>query len=521
MLTKAGRWPIAPLALPVLVAFPLWSANFTRISYGMVLPAVLTVIALTIALFGLLWFATRQAARASLITTVWLAVVLYAPSLISSASTNHWILVTGSVLALLLAFGVSRRISRENDSQIRRANGLINLMMGVPAFMIVGSLCFMQYTIEQGRPEPDTIFPRFPGRATTKSPDVWHFVMDRYAGTETLANRFGYDNRPFLDALRKRGFAVAEHAYSNYQVTPLSLASTLNASYLDRYTSQLGSDVDIVPMFRAIDHNAAFDFFKRQGYQITFAGGWADVTAHSALADRTITFRPLGEFPRTLMEQSIPGVFGKALGLPYADGRKDQCLRVKYKFKHLREIVKEPQRKYVFAHFLIPHPPYALTNDGSCQSIAEARRIGRSKSYVAQVEYANSQLLHLIDAILAAPRPATIIIQADEGPYPPKYAIDEPAFDVKLPTDSDYLNDTADIRREKTGIILAIRHGDGKSDSMPRSPVNIYPAITNHSFGTHIPFKEDKTLMFGWTPNYKELRDVSAETFGMTPDKGR
>ncbi|GGB88173.1 hypothetical protein GCM10011494_03080 [Novosphingobium endophyticum] len=510
---RLGRLPVTPFAIPILACIPLWIENFPRISYQMVLPTVLGLLSLAALLLVGIWLAARDWARASLIASIWIGFLLYLPSPIRVVTESRWVMSGAIVIGAALAWDMSRRVLRETG-RFRRANGIANLLSGLPAFVMVGALIIQQQHIERGRPDPRDSFAAFPGQANAQSPDVWHIVMDRYAGASTLSRSYGFDNKAFLSALRERGFTVADDAYANYQITPLSLASTLNASYLDAYTPRLGNQNDIVPMFRAIDKNAAFDFFRRQGYEVIFAGGWADVTNDNSQADRKIEFRRIGELPRTVVNQSVPGVLAQMLGMPYADGRGDQCLRAKYKFDRLREVAGEPARKYVFAHFLVPHPPYVVKADGTCQSVSEAQELGRVRSYIEQIEFSNRELLRLIDTILKGPRPATIVLHADEGPYPATYAVDEPEFPQSPKPGMNYLTDTAEVRREKTGIVLAVRHADGTRGQALRSPVNIYPVITNHSFGTNIPLRRDRTLMFGAGPNYRELRDVTSETFG-------
>src|SRR5207244_2209263 len=70
-----------------------------------------------------------------------------------------------------------------------------------------------------------------PGRP--KRPDVYYIMLEEYAGERTLADQFGYDNRPFMDALSQLGFYVARDSTTNYPRTELSLASSLNMNYLD------------------------------------------------------------------------------------------------------------------------------------------------------------------------------------------------------------------------------------------------------------------------------------------------
>ena len=64
-------------------------------------------------------------------------------------------------------------------------------------------------------------------------PDIYYIILDDYARADVLENLFHYDNSPFLNALRAKGFYVADRSHSNYSQTMLSLASSLNSMYLE------------------------------------------------------------------------------------------------------------------------------------------------------------------------------------------------------------------------------------------------------------------------------------------------
>lgn len=512
LLARIGRWPIAPLAIPILVGLPVWqsSVNTLRLTWQDVLPTILVLIAITAGLVVLFRLFVGSWMRASLVALVWTAFALYFPTMVRAFSTSSWVMVAAVVVGALFAWDISRRIPKDEPT-LARASGIVNVLVWIPALIYAGTVASRQIELERGRPDPHEPFAAFPGKADANSPDVWHIVMDRYAGATTLKRVYGYDNSKFIAALRARGFNVGEDAYSNYAMTPISLASTLNADYLDRYTPKLGNQEDVVPMFKAIEHSRAFDFFKKQGYEFVFSGGWADVTIGNALTDRDINYRVLAEYPRILIDQSVPGAIGEMLDVPYTDGRLEQCEREKYKFRELRKLASEPGRKMVFAHFLVPQPPYALKTDGTCQDLAEASKNTRRDNYIGQVEFANRELLALIDRILAGPRPATILLHADEGPYPAPFVIDEPEHPVKYKKGEARPKVSKAHQREKTSILMALRHSDGKPEGDLKSAINAYPLILNHSFGAQIPLKPDRTFFFAKGNTYPNLKDITAD----------
>ncbi len=509
-LARIGHWPIAPLAIPFLVGLPVWQGgnNTLRLTYLDVMPTILVLIALVAVLMVPIRYFVGSWKRAALIALVWTGLALYFPTFIRAFSTSPWVVMPAIAVGALLAWDISRRIPMD-EAKLLRAGGIVNLIVWVPALFYIAQVTSQQVELERGRPDPQQTFAAFPGKADANSPDVWHIVMDRYAGATTYQRDYQFDNSQFIAALRARGFDVVDDAYSNCAMTPISLASTLNASYLDTYTPKLGNQEDVEPMFAAIDHARAFEFFKKQGYEFIFSGSWADVTFDNPQADRDINYRALPEYPRIIIDQSVPGAIGELLDVPFTDGRLEQCRRAKYKFAALRKVATEKQRKMVFAHFLVPHPPYVLKPDGTCQDLEEASGNERRDNFVGQTKYANRELLSLIDAILAGPRPATIVIHSDEGPYPTAFVADEPEHPVRYKKGEKRPSVTLADQRQKTSILMAIRHSDGVSTGALNSAINTYPVILNHSFGTNIPLKPDRTFFFAKANTYPNLKDIT------------
>ncbi|MGH7499958.1 MAG: hypothetical protein ACREL3_14040, partial [Gemmatimonadales bacterium] len=70
--------------------------------------------------------------------------------------------------------------------------------------------------------------------------DIYLIVLDEYANAEITRSRFGFDNRAFLDSLRRLGFTVPA-VHSNYLHTMLSIPSLLNASQIADIPVDLGT----------------------------------------------------------------------------------------------------------------------------------------------------------------------------------------------------------------------------------------------------------------------------------------
>jgi hypothetical protein len=129
------------------------------------------------------------------------------------------------------------------------------------------------------------VSPPVPGR------DIWYVVLDRYLNAATLRERFDFDDREFLDALTATGFYVAERSHSNYPITPLSLASSLNFEYLDSLASAVGENSrDSRPLAEYIRRHKTGTFLRSQGYRYVHSGSWRWPARYPSEADENIAY---------------------------------------------------------------------------------------------------------------------------------------------------------------------------------------------------------------------------------------
>ena len=90
--------------------------------------------------------------------------------------------------------------------------------------------------------------------------------------------------------------------------------------------------------------------------------------------------------------------------------------QTEYQFEVLDKLAGESGPNFVFAHVLLPHPPYAFNADGS--RVTDAQRASRTQDeqYLEQLKFANAEVLALVDRLHAGP-PAewpVIVVAADE-----------------------------------------------------------------------------------------------------------
>ncbi len=507
-LSRLGALPIGGVAIALLAVLTVWDRNMHRVGYEHALPTILFVVAAAagVTLAGFVWL--RSWARAGLLASLIAGFIFYSVPVAEKAGGPPALFATLLLLLLLVAtILIAGKIPAGEGA--RTTNGKLNLLLLLVLVPTTASAAHRQWRLESGRPVAGEQFERFSGAADERSPDVWHLLFDRYASREILESRYRFDNRPFLEALRSRGFAVGESRYSNYQRTAHSVASTLNGSSLDRLAGAMrGEQNDWLPIYRSIAENQASAFFARAGYRTIFAGTWWSPTRELPASD-VINHRSVPELGRRLLDQTALGPMMRWMGLPFGDGLREQCERTNHNFAELEKLAREPGRKHVFAHFLVPHPPFVLNPDGSCRTLQQARAASRRDNYVAQVEYANRRILRLVDAILAQPRPAVIIVHSDEGPWPDEFVGDEHSLGrdaVKL----RWTKLNAAQLQEKMGILLAVRGPVGPPVTMPESPVQIYPAVLNDHFGRNSALPRSTHEVYESEKQLYRFRDVAA-----------
>ena len=184
------------------------------------------------------------------------------------------------------------------------------------------------------------------------------------------------------------------------------------------------------------------------------------------------------------------------LGGPEApfDWRRNRWNQTRYEWDSLNRASSLGGPKFVHAHFALPHDPFVFHADGSFVSAGEAKERPREVNYVDQTRFANAKVLEWLDTLMSVPaaeRPI-VIIQADEGPFPIRYARDERAF--------DWTTATPEELEEKFGILSAF-YLPGKTPQEAGlydtiTPVNQFRAIFHAYFGLDLPLLPDRNWTF-------------------------
>jgi FtsH-binding integral membrane protein len=248
-------------------------------------------------------------------------------------------------------------------------------------------------------------------------PDVYYVILDGYARADALARHYGFDNTPFLNELRERGFVIADLGTSNYPYTYLSLASSLNERYL---TDEIARDDAYRSYITLIRSASVPERFRERGYRYDLIrSAWAG-TSGSPLADEVLgPARPLGnEFEAALLDQSL------LRGSVPQPSIADYHLAA---FNALEAVSADPRPTFAFSHIVAPHPPYVLDRVGNVVLDTAALRgqwggAENEHGYIEQVRFVNDRTIEAIDRILAASTTRPIIVlQGDHGTWSSRF----------------------------------------------------------------------------------------------------
>ena len=412
-------------------------------------------------------------------------------------------LVVLPVFALVMVLIAVRVIRSRRDQQaVTRTLNLVGLFFTLSTLVTLG---WNGLRAEQPgeRPNPKTIAAAGDIHRTER-PDIYYIVLDGYARADVLRDVYSYDNSAFLDYLRSRDFVIADESKSNYTITFLSLASSLNMSYLDDlYSEEPDAQRSRAIPSQMIENNALQAFLKEAGYRIIhFSSGWGP-TDFNPNADVNLSSGIWNKFLMVVVKTSMLRVLQR-----YITG--SARYKVSNAFHELASPIGGEAPKFVFAHIICPHPPYLFDEDGSAVNDAELSMYGRvwenKKAYLNQLRYVNTCMERIIDSLLAADHEPVIVVQADHG-----------TASLLSEGKGTWANPGAEAARERLAILNAyyLPHPDRDGTSIPRAitPVNSFRLVLASVFGVPIGLLDDRCYFSNYeTPyNFRDMTSVMAK----------
>lgn len=320
---------------------------------------------------------------------------------------------------------------------------------------------------------------------TCKKPDIYLIIPDQYAGSIALKEVFGFDNTAFEEELNRRGFHIAAKSSSNYNLTPFSVASTLNMDYLDPEMGQK-NHLNVDFSYRAIRNNRVLGFLSGCGYQF-YNHSVFDFPGQPA--HKYGAFLPYGI--QLITSQTFTSRLAKDIRADILSGKlgfKTAQKKIAYEYLHFNDDILKLTRsiaatrstkpRFVYAHLMMPHYPYYFDSKGNPLPIEKLSgfRNTNSTDYIEYLQYGNEKILELVDHILAASAiPPVIILLSDHGFRHPEKG---------TKSQYDFMNLNA--------VYLPGKNDNPFPDSITN--VNQFRILFNSCFGQRFPLLKDSTI---------------------------
>ena len=394
--TGNGTAGIAPLAIAIYPALFLLARNADQIEVELTMRSIVLSLLLMAGVLAAGLFITRDWTKSALLTGGILILFFsygHAYEFLKAASNplaRHryllplWGLLLAGWAYLLLRIWNPRNIAGWSANMV------------AIALLLFPVVSLVSRSIPQSRLDQSVILIR--GSAPLPIPrgdlpDIYYIVLDGYGRQDILLDLYDYDNSDFISGLEAMGFTVLDRSWSNYSLTSLSLAATLNLDYVNDLAAVMGPESkDSRPLGELIENSAVREILKEHGYQfVAFETGLpftsvenADVYlkpdfSESRDVSALLVGLNLNLFEGLLLETTVARValdhyvraqteIGDFLtGYPYQLHRN----RVLFTISSLSEFAQIEGNYFVFAHVISPHAPFVFGEYG--ESVPNSR----------------------------------------------------------------------------------------------------------------------------------------------------
>jgi len=304
--------------------------------------------------------------------------------------------------------------------------------------------------------------------------DIYYIIPDSYGSADCLSEIYDFDNSEFIDYLTGKGFYIASDSRSNYSKTTMSLPSSLNMSYflpnwmdnskreLQDNLAQLVANSEVSRLLKSVGYHY---IYVSSGFLHDEMKPYAEVYKSRTVINNFTTY--------LCWNTALSPVMAK-----YAvDSQRNRIL---YSFDALANLPEYEEPIFVFAHIFCPHSPSIFDRNGNTLEIVEKWNDPPEqlrKTHAEQVEYTNTRLTEIVDAILAKSEQEPIIII--QGDHENGGTVIEPFVSGTNILNAYYLPDGGD----------ALLY-----DSI--SPVNTFRVVFNYYFGADFKLLEDRSYCY-------------------------
>lgn len=498
-----GKLLLYPFLLAIYPVLFLFSINLEDVFFPQLVGPLLACLGMVGVLMplGKMLFGTFE--KSAVVTSAFVVLFFSYGRLVTAVHAGSWFAIMQPIwrhlalacvffLAPLLIVGVlvkrTPRLPPQLTSWLNIASILLVAGTLVP---IAGDLIGQGgREAQRARPplEPPAYHAKTHGNTTKSAPDIYYIILDGYGANPVLTKFYGHSNDSFLNALRARGFYVADDSCSNYPDTLWSLASSLNMQFVHN-TSLSRQPGEVRRLRHLIQDNEVVRNLRQKGYRyVHFSSVDFGPTEHNPFADINIGQPGIAEFTKVLLRSTLLAPIAPIVG---ADLHRESILHA---LEEAPQAAKLEQPVFALVHLMVPHPPYFFNRDGSSDSFWVSivkQGVKSADSYVDQVVFINKKMIDLIDQIKGNARhPPVIVIQGDHGPRPQWRG-------YTTPLDRRNREDLQRQIDEKLGILNAYHLPPGAGEALYDSitPVNSFRVIFQTVFDEKWGLLEDVSYL--------------------------
>jgi hypothetical protein len=318
------------------------------------------------------------------------------------------------------------------------------------------------------------------------APDIYYIILDEFAGFQAMREYWHYNEvDDFVSFLKERGFFVAEESHGSSTDTLHQMATRLN------YQEYPLGDEYIQTYFNDIADNQVVRYLESRGYTIVVF----DETNLGYPSAKPIPADYYYEYGSSAIPENATATYGfyfEEFGelvmdntMVYAISQKFSSTNpaiilhsnmIHFTVDHIAD--KEiPSPKFVYAHLLLPHTPFAFAEDGS---IMGSDRFTNWNYYIETYKFSINVATEMVNRILSEAdpeNPPVIILQSDHGA---RNELNRREGNMVLPNYPE---------KHMTHIMYVLLVPGYDYSSLPQdiNPVNTFPIVFNHLFDDNIP----------------------------------
>ncbi|MEO6454288.1 MAG: sulfatase-like hydrolase/transferase [Ginsengibacter sp.] len=487
----------------ILSLYPVWflySENIQRLYFRQTFTPALIIIVFAAFFFCLLKFISTSKFKVSNIEIVvpLVSIILFTyghifntlrsqSASLGSLVHHRYIIIIYLVVILFVIYMFSKL---ETGNRVSSVLLLFLIVLNVFPFVSIVSykLKFTSHNVQVS-----SFSAISPPDGNSHDPDIFYIILDMYPSEKVFAEILRYNNKPFIDSLIKLGFFVQPDAKSNYPRTLLSLASSLNMEYIHDEKNLINREITMEGINSKLQNNKVSQFLKNRGYTYYLFDGGYGLKFQYDKNEKLISLKKsfLRRLNLNTADNDFLGLFVNTSILQIVEYKltfasaKTHRQQIKNVINILPKLANQPDKKFVFAHIMSPHPPFVFGKDGEDVNIISHATINRKIPFLNQVTYINREIISLLKKMIAIKneREKVIILQGDHGSR-------------VLPTINKYDKNQKWIM-EQFGILNAVYRTDSNYFTLAKefsknTPVNTFRKIFNSYFSSNIPVLPDR-----------------------------